>query len=83
MHVDDEVFLDDEDLRNEYVQKDGGLVYAGWSSRHGPSPNYWNFGQVCSICYVCLKLPISHLLILPIIIYYYGLHKVFCHNNSI
>lgn len=49
MHADDEVYLADEDLRNEYVQRDFGLVYAGWSSSTGPRPSHWNFGQVCSV----------------------------------
>ena len=44
--TDDEVYLDEERLRNEYVLSDYGLIYAGWSRRYGPHPARWNFGQV-------------------------------------
>ena len=47
LYPDDEVYLAEEDLRNEYVLNDDGVVYAGWSRRTGPNPARWNFGQVC------------------------------------
>jgi hypothetical protein len=47
LYPDDEVYLAEEDLRNEYVLNDDGVVYAGWSRRIGPKPAHWNFGQVC------------------------------------
>lgn len=49
LHTDDEVYISDETLRDEYVQSDFGLVYAGWSWPNGPRQCRWNFGQVCSI----------------------------------
>ena len=47
LYPDDEVYLAEEDLRNEYVLNDDGVVYAGLSRRSGPNPARWNFGQVC------------------------------------
>ena len=38
---DDEVYMKDENLREEYVLNDTGTVYWG-----GRRPKYWNFAQV-------------------------------------
>ena len=44
-YTDDEVYLEEEDFREEYVLSDDGKLYAGWDS--GPRDVPWNFGQVC------------------------------------
>jgi len=41
---DDAVYLSDEDLRNEYVLNDLGIIYRGSST--WISGKKWNFGQV-------------------------------------
>ena len=46
--VEDDVYIDDDELRKEYVLSDTGLIYRG-SSKHGAwsiSPKRWNYGQV-------------------------------------
>jgi len=40
---DDQVYMKDEDERNEYVLADKGIIYRGSTSRI--SPKYWNFAQ--------------------------------------
>ncbi|CAH1779163.1 unnamed protein product [Owenia fusiformis] len=40
---DDLVFLDDENLRREYVLNDSGKIYSGTAKNIRPKP--WNFGQ--------------------------------------
>ncbi|XP_068119188.1 protein-glutamine gamma-glutamyltransferase 5-like isoform X2 [Hyperolius riggenbachi] len=52
---DDDVFLEDEDLRQEYVMNEHGLVYQGAKDFITTVP--WNFGQFeDGIADVCLKL---------------------------
>jgi len=41
--VDDEVYMEDEDERQEYCLADTGIIYRGSTRRQ--SPKYWNFGQ--------------------------------------
>ncbi|CAB4006660.1 -glutamine gamma-glutamyltransferase 4 [Paramuricea clavata] len=51
---DDEVYLAEENMRNEYVLNDDGVIYAGWSRRRGPNPARWNFGQFESYILDCV-----------------------------
>ena len=48
MHIDDEVYLDDEESRKEYVLNDTGIIYRGNANYgvKGIDPMQWNFGQV-------------------------------------
>jgi hypothetical protein len=47
-YLDDDVYLESEELRQEYVLNDVGLIYRGSASNgaYGITALHWEFGQV-------------------------------------
>ena len=52
--LDDEVFLKNEEYRDEYVLNDSGVVFVGFKT-----PKPWNFAQVTMFSYRISYVPCS------------------------
>ena len=67
MILDDEVYLDKEEARQEYVMSGMGLIWAGTHKNMFTWP--WEYSQVCAcghVCgCVCLTVPVCHISLTP------------------
>ena len=60
-YVGDDVYLETEQLRQEYVLSDTGLIYRGSASNgvNGITATYWQYGQVYILAHIARLLIID------------------------